>query len=482
MKTIKCIVAAVVLGLVEVSCNSWLDVKPIDKISENQLYDTERGFQVSLNGIYLDLADNTLYGENLSCGLLDVWGQRYLIKSQHAFESASNYQYNENNLKSKIGGIWKKMYDVVSNCNLLLLNLEGRKELFSAKDYNLYLGEAYALRAYLHLDLFRLFGPVYEDATKGDVSIPYYDRYVTAPMPLIKAEEFAAKVLNDLDLAISLLKKDPVLADGVVKEEGFWKYRNFRMNYYAVWALKARACLHFGMKEEAFTIASRLLEGKDPETQEANNFMEAFPFVDSGSALSLPDCFFYSELLFSLHNLKRNDIKKRLFSPDLKQENLLCATVSSITELYITENPDDLRYIKLWNIAPGGGKETLFLKFDPVEGSSKDPYRGQVQSMIRLGELYLIAAEASSDEAVRVAYLEKLRIGRKYLVGNMQGKDSQAVLKNEYGREFYGEGQYFFYLKRNNVEKLTSQNGESFNMRSFYKLPMPDSEINNRYE
>ena len=40
-----------------VSCDSWLEVKPYDKISEGELQKSEEGYQKMLNGIYIDLKD-----------------------------------------------------------------------------------------------------------------------------------------------------------------------------------------------------------------------------------------------------------------------------------------------------------------------------------------------------------------------------------------------------------------------------------------
>ena len=36
-------------------CSDWLDVKPYDKISDDELFSTEEGFQKLLNGVYVEL-------------------------------------------------------------------------------------------------------------------------------------------------------------------------------------------------------------------------------------------------------------------------------------------------------------------------------------------------------------------------------------------------------------------------------------------
>ena len=43
-------------------CSDWLDVKPYDKISDDELFSTEEGFQKLLNGVYVELNNDKLYG------------------------------------------------------------------------------------------------------------------------------------------------------------------------------------------------------------------------------------------------------------------------------------------------------------------------------------------------------------------------------------------------------------------------------------
>lgn len=471
-------------GLLCVACNDWLNVKPLDKMTEEQLYRTKKGYETALNGLYLNLADPSLYGENLSCGFTDVLGQLYRVPDGHLFQQTAGYNYTHKEVKDRLESIWTNAYAMIVNCNLLSYNLQQYKGVLSEAEENLFMGEVCALRAFMHFELFRLFGPVYTDETKAAVSIPYYDHYAPSPGPLLTSEAVIAKTMQDIDLALEFLRHDPVVEKGVVRGDGYWDYRNFRMNYYAVWALKARVCLHTGQKDEAFRISAALLAGEDPATQTGNNFIATFPFVNPTLALtaSNPDRVFFPEILFGIHNLKRNDLKTNLFSIDLTDQKILTASENFIKKIFVDENLNDLRFVQLWNITPGDNKQTLFKKFDPVTLEEANPYRGEIQAMFRLGELYLIAAEAASDDNQRTFYLEKLREGRKYLVNNTDNRDLTLLLRDENIREFYGEGQFFYFMKRNRMEKITTQLGKDVNMTGKYALPLPDSEVNNRYE
>ena len=45
------------------------------------------------------------------------------------------------------------------NCNIIIEKCDAKREVLSDVYYGLYKGEAIALRAMLHLDMLRLFGP-----------------------------------------------------------------------------------------------------------------------------------------------------------------------------------------------------------------------------------------------------------------------------------------------------------------------------------
>ena len=64
---------------VAASCDKWLDVKPYDKISQDELLSTEEGFIKLLNGIYVELNSDILYGGALSVEMIEIMGGAYLM-------------------------------------------------------------------------------------------------------------------------------------------------------------------------------------------------------------------------------------------------------------------------------------------------------------------------------------------------------------------------------------------------------------------
>lgn len=466
-----------------VSCDSWLEVKPYDKISEGELQKSEEGYQKMLNGIYIDLNSDALYGQSLSVEMIEVMGGAYAIGTDNSvwgnYKDLSNYQYGTEYWRNRLDQTWNKAYALILNCNKILENIDQNQDLFTGGNYYAVKGEALALRAMLHFDMLRLFGPVYaKDSDKK--AIPYYNKQTNSPEPILTAKEVAEKVVADLEEARILLANDPVKTEGTLmsgSQDGtsnFMRYRALRLNYYAVEALLARVNLYMGNKTEAFKYATDVIKTAD---------QGIFPFVDKSLVIGSPadpDRIFSSEVLFALTNTSRSKIHKNFYDPSRlpnyvfrMDDNLMSNIVyggAAITGGY----QDDYRYRANW-IATGSNR--YFYKYSDMVAN------GSIQNtmipMIRLGEMFLIAAESQSDNLANgVQYVNALRRNRG--VANLQTL-TPDLLKYEYIRELYGEGQLFYLYKRLNSDIITSSNANKNPKASdlIFVVPLPDSETEN---
>lgn len=466
-----------------VSCDSWLEVKPYDKISEGELQKSEEGYQKMLNGIYIDLNSDALYGQSLSVEMIEVMGGAYAIGTDNSvwgnYKDLSNYQYGTEYWRNRLDQTWNKAYALILNCNKILENIDQNQDLFTGGNYYAVKGEALALRAMLHFDMLRLFGPVYaKDSDKK--AIPYYKKQTNSPEPILTAKEVAEKVVADLEEARILLANDPVKTEGTLmsgSQDGtsnFMCYRALRLNYYAVEALLARVNLYMGNKTEAFKYATDVIKTAD---------QGIFPFVDKSLVIGSPadpDRIFSSEVLFALTNTSRSKIHKNFYDPSRlpnyvfrMDDNLMSNIVyggAATTGGY----QDDYRYRANW-IATGSNR--YFYKYSDMVAN------GSIQNtmipMIRLGEMFLIAAESQSDNLANgVQYVNALRRNRG--VANLQTL-TPDLLKYEYIRELYGEGQLFYLYKRLNSDIITSSNANKNPKASdlIFVVPLPDSETEN---
>lgn len=466
-----------------VSCDSWLEVKPYDKISEGELQKSEEGYQKMLNGIYIDLNSDALYGQSLSVEMIEVMGGAYAIGTDNSvwgnYKDLSNYQYGTEYWRNRLDQTWNKAYALILNCNKILENIDQNQDLFTGGNYYAVKGEALALRAMLHFDMLRLFGPVYaKDSDKK--AIPYYNKQTNSPEPILTAKEVAEKVVADLEEARILLANDPVKTEGTLmsgSQDGtsnFMRYRALRLNYYAVEALLARVNLYMGNKTEAFKYATDVIKTAD---------QGIFPFVDKSLVIGSPadpDRIFSSEVLFALTNTSRSKIHKNFYDPSrlpnyvFRMDNNLMSNIVYGGAATTGGYQDDYRYRANW-IATGINR--YFYKYSDMVAN------GSIQNtmipMIRLGEMFLIAAESQSDNLANgVQYVNALRRNRG--VANLQTL-TPDLLKYEYIRELYGEGQLFYLYKRLNSDIITSSNANKNPKASdlIFVVPLPDSETEN---
>ena len=250
--------------------------------------------------------------------MVEVMGGAYVIGTDKSvwgnYRDLSQYDYGTVYWRARMNETWNKAYSLILNCNLLLEHIDSDRSLFSGDNYRMIKGEALALRAFLHFDMLRLFGPVYSRHPHQS-AIPYYKAYTVIPNEVLAASEVAEHIRKDLLEARILLANDPVRTEGVRMESpsdgssNFMRYRNLRLNYYAVSALLARSSLYFGDKESAYRYAMEVIEASEDGI---------FPFVDKALVTGSPDDpdrIFSSEVIFALSHSQRNTLFKDYYDP-----------------------------------------------------------------------------------------------------------------------------------------------------------------------
>lgn len=466
------------------SCTDWLDVSPRDQQTEAQSFSSRAGFYAAVNGVYNNVASTTLYGKNLSYGMLEFMARRYNVtSSQTYYYNLSTFNYSDATVASAMDGIWKKAYSTIVNCNVILENLEKKKNdgILSETDYKLIKGDLMALRGFLHFDLLRMFGPIYSQ-NPHNKSIAYNTVTTGAVQPLLPADSLInSKLIPDLDSAEVLLSQvDPVMTKGVLasgfsgsETDNYMRYRQLRMNRYAVALLKARVYL---LKED---YANALAEAQ--KITDSNWAKSVFPFVNSGTLLgntSSPDRVFSSEALFGFYQSDRSTIYSENYASTLTQP--LMPRTDYLGSLFT--NTADYRYQSQWNAS-----NNEFIKYKQIVQPVTDSiaFYSVFYPLMRVSEAYYIAAEAlgHSNVAAGKAYLDKVLVARGLEPSTATSLTTLLVhIQREYAKETYGEGQLFFLFKRFymginnefNGSKINSNNDSPSSTR--YVVPLPTSE------
>lgn len=474
MKT-KISIIFCLLSVICSSCSDWLDVKPNDKMTEEQTFTSMPGFKQALNGVYIELNQNSLYGRQLTCDFIEVIAQRYDVsESQNQAKYDVMQLINTNTTtRSVLSSAWGKAYNLIANVNLIIKNCEQHREILPDDYYHLIKGEAYALRAFLHFDLFRLFGPIYTLNPEAE-SIPYYTEQTLNVEKSLIGTEFMEKVLDDLKTAEEELKDDPIIKFGVNGDvrDVFLQFRNLRLNFYAVQGLLARAYYYMGDDENAYTYAKKIIDIQE------SKFPWVRPIALTGA---VPDRVFSTEVMFALQNLSRENIYTSLFDGNnLKMNSLLAPREDVLIEVFggVSDAASDYRVMTCHKnqVEINGTSYRIFNKYQGV-----DSLRSQMIPLIRVSEAYMIASELAPDNNERVECFNKF-INNRGLKSVNNVRDVDYYLPKEWLKEFYGEGQLFYWYKRNHSETMRSAidpyNSMPFNVPSMqsYVMPLPDEE------
>lgn len=491
MNTLQKIAHGMLLTFLLSGCTDWLKVEDMDKFTESQVYTSETNIKQALNGIYIGMGENALYGRDLSVGTIELLGQQYAASGASLDNSVLKYSmltynYTTDTAKNKFLSIWTKAYSAILNINNFIDKLDKTEGIISSEKKDILLGEAYGLRAYLHLDLLRLFGPIYlTDSTS--ISIPYRKEAKIEYNEQIAANEVMGFILSDLNRSIDLLKNDPVITLGTMampedsltnaqkETPEFYRYRNRRLNYYAANALKVRALMYGNNKTEAAKLAKSLLE--------PTNVPEKFPWATNRTVfLDLQeDRIFSTEVLFGLHASNMYDNWTDLFSPGKTNASSLYASpTENMEKLYELAGSGSFSLCTDWrskNWMPYT-QDSKYMVTYKLAKSTKETTFWYFQPLIRKAELYYVLAECEED----IAYVNEVRANRsiKNVEDIRSTFDLEEEIQNEFRREMHNEGQIFFYYKRKNLDEIPSGSSDSNTSMSTtkYVIPIPDSELN----
>ena len=448
-------------------CADWVNVTPKDQVESDKLFNSELGYKSALIGIYARMTLDETYGKSMTYGSVEFLVQRYdnygsNIPTEE--QRAQRYDYKKNeSAKNMVNGLWVNLFCTIGNINNLLQNLEngGRNIVTTDGYWTLMKGEALGLRAFHYFDLLRLYGPIYSEDPEM-ACLPWRTEFNDEAKSLLPASRIAQNILHDLEEAEELLKDDNLYYQNNL-DDVFLGYRKHRMNKMAVKALMARVYLWIGDKANAALKAKEVIDGC--------GFTLA---MDNTKDVSL-----YEETIFGLGRDDMETKVKNDWAELTRYANELYISNENCEQVFNKQNIgiNDIRYKNGYGFIHGeNGRMCRKYLGREVEYKEKIP-------LIRLSEMYYILAESVSLEE-SVTYINLVRNARgisrsNNLVAN-DAYDEQArrdALNEEYQKEFFAEGQWFYFLKRNNYRTFWRCPTTIPSMTKYYVLPTPDDEI-----
>lgn len=400
-----------------------------------------------LDGAYANFRAGDYYGSNSGTGggaaiMPDVLSDNLYETIQTLANSRdmANLQYQQNT--AQITNIYNAMYKVVSVANIVLRDIDKFTTPANQKRANRIKGQAHAIRALAHFDLFKYFAESYDRNSTTALALFYSKSFevTTAAKPA----RVSNKVYYD-ELFADISAAQTLLADVDRNVNQGFALTKPKIGLSAIHLLKARVSLYAGLYADAVTAATAgiALAPALVNTQAAFSGMyteaatgEIIWNVQFDAGQSGPTFIAF----FATNN-------RSYFRPALE-----IATVSGTSGLI---RNTDIRYSAYFaNVSPTTEvPQALALTKYRGKGGVSNGNANFVA--MKTAELYLIRAEAyakgsPAQEGLAMADLNAVRTARiaGYVNESLTGATLIDAIANERRREFVGEGHRFFDLKR----------------------------------
>ena len=447
--TIKNMIVTTVLFLSLASCEkSFLELKPPTSLTPEFALATEADLQVALRGAYAGLKSTALYGRSLM-----VLGD---MMADNTYQSALNTnRYTNFNLYNylvtdgDVAGLWNASYTVILRANNII-----NSPIADNANIQQIKGEAYAIRALAYFNLVRYFGSPYTlDPSKLGVPI------ITTYQADLKPER--AKIAD----VYTLINKDLTQAYTLMT-----KFTNSsQFSKYSAKALQAKVYLAMGDKTNAKTAALDVITNSGftaiSSAAHTGYWAGVAPRTDKVETLL--------EISFDAVANNAFDALSYIYLQSGNYGDMLCSS-----ELYDLFETADIRK-SLYATGIRGGLASVFVnKYSSFTGDHSDT------KVIRMSEMYLIAAEASypSNTADALKYVNEVTSRRGATAIASSGSALLEAIITERRKELAFEGERYLDMQRLQRNIARSKNypaaALSIDFTNYRRImPIPQGEL-----
>jgi hypothetical protein len=447
--TIKNMIVTTVLFLSLASCEkSFLELKPPTSLTPEFALATEADLQVALRGAYAGLKSTALYGRSLM-----VLGD---MMADNTYQSALNTnRYTNFNLYNylvtdgDVAGLWNASYSVILRANNII-----NSPIADNANIQQIKGEAYAIRALAYFNLVRYFGSPYTlDPSK--LGVPIITTYQADLKPeRAKIADVYTLINKDLTQAFTLMTK-------FTNSSQFSKY--------SAKALQAKVYLAMGDKTNAKTAALDVITNSGftaiSSAAHTGYWAGVAPRTDKVETLL--------EISFDAVANNAFDALSYIYLQSGNYGDMLCSS-----ELYDLFETADIRK-SLYATGTRGGLASVFVnKYSSFTGDHSDT------KVIRMSEMYLIAAEASypSNTADALKYVNEVTSRRGATAIASSGSALLEDIITERRKELAFEGERYLDMQRLQRNIARSKNypaaALSIDFTNYRRImPIPQGEL-----
>ena len=435
MKKISIILTVLSLMLIT-SCEDFLDVKPSNLAASETSITNAADAKVAMNGIMRKMTSSLYYGRNFVI-YGDAKGGDFAVRSQGRGLDYY-YSFNHSPTSGSGSGFWEHIYNCILQANNLIMNIEKLesedKGTPSLSDYK---AQAMTARALMYFDLVRIYGKPY-NMDKSSFGVPLVLEPLDAAAQPTRAsvEAVYTQILKDLNDAAPMLSKNKV---------------NGYINYYANKAIEAR--VHLFMDNFTASLAS---------AEEVINSGKYSLYSNTAwvGSWATP---YGSESVFELAIFPAEG---DLTTGSLGYYLLRLGKVTGASGWFMAsdywinrmgEDPTDIR----WGIMDYDessdtrlGSSLKYVGGTAMAGDKASRSAVNVK-VIRLSEMYLVAAEAAlrlptPDRAKAANYLNQIRKRAPALLPADETTVTVDMILDEKSKEFFAEGLRYFDMLRLN--------------------------------
>ena len=447
--TIKNMIVTTVLFLSLASCEkSFLELKPPTSLTPEFALATEADLQVALRGAYAGLKSTALYGRSLM-----VLGD---MMADNTYQSALNTnRYTNFNLYNylvtdgDVAGLWNASYTVILRANNII-----NSPIADNANIQQIKGEAYAIRALAYFNLVRYFGSPYT-ADPSKLGVPIITTYQADLKPeRAKIADVYTLINKDLTQAYTLMTK-------FTNSSQFSKY--------SAKALQAKVYLTMGDKTNAKTAALDVITNSGftaiSSAAHTGYWAGVAPRTDKVETLL--------EISFDAVANNAFDALSYIYLQSGNYGDMLCSS-----ELYDLFETADIRK-SLYATGIRGGLASVFVnKYSSFTGDHSDT------KVIRMSEMYLIAAEASypSNTADALKYVNEVTSRRGATAIASSGSALLEAIITERRKELAFEGERYLDMQRLQRNIVRSKNypaaALSIDFTNYRRImPIPQGEL-----
>lgn len=353
----------VAIGLLGSCSKDFLNQEPYTQITPEAALASESDMLAALRGTYASLRSANLFGRNIQV-IGDLSADNVFISTKNSGRFFAWDQYVITAANAEYTAMWTESYTAILRANNII-----NSALPSNAAVNQYKGEAYALRALMYFNLVRTFARPFTD-NPGGPGVPIVTKYDPALKPdRNTVAEVYTFIQNDLQQAYTLMTQ--------------YTGSN-RFSKFAARALAAKVSLYQGLNQQAYDFANDVITNGGFTLVTAANFPGYWNNLAGNGATNKVETLFEVSADATLN--AGTDELAYMYLQAGYGDLLVNPT------LYNLYNATDVRKALVTVGSRAGGEAVAYIvnKYKSVAADRDD------KKVIRLSEVYLIAAEASA--------------------------------------------------------------------------------------